>query len=156
MSTFPPPIASAPQSWYRGCELESLTDQSYHPDYTATCPSGFSQNSTWANPDPLLTMPSLAPNSAALTNVATAAINGGTDGTGAVAASPGTLTPGQTIGPATLTGPTPSIIPPYWNSPAPAPPSIAQELGAWACEHPALAALAVGGVFLMFSRGGKR
>ena len=151
---FPPPLASAPQSWYRGCDLESLGEESYDPNYTAVCPSGFSQNSGWAPPNPILTMPTLAPNSAAYTNVASAILNGGPDGM-PVAANAASAQPDQSLGPASMTNAVPSIIPPYWNSPPPPPPSLAQQLGNWACQNPALAAASIGVVFLLFSKGGK-
>jgi len=156
MSTPAVPIVSAPQSWYLGCELESLYQESYNPNTMANCPAGFSQNSTWAVPDPVLAMPSLAPNSAATTNVATAVINGGSDGTTAVAATVGNAGPGQSIGPASLTNAIPTVLPPWWNSGPPKPPSFSDQVNAWACANPALAALAVGGVFFMFARGGKK
>lgn len=146
-------IMSAPQSWYRGCDLESPQQNSYDPNSLAECPASFSQNAGWSMPSEL-NMPSLAPNSAAMTTVANSVLNGGPDGV-PVAASPGLAAIGQVLGPASMIGRVPQIVPPNWNSrPAP-PPSLSDRLGNWACQNPALAALSVAGIFFVL-KGGKR
>lgn len=151
-----PQVISAPQSWYRGCDLQSPEQNSYDPNTTSYCPPDFSQNSTWSMPGEL-TMPSLAPNSGVGTSVATAALNGGLAGLGdPVAGSPGTAQDGQSLGPASMAHAVPTIIPPNWNTGNPPAPSIADRLSAWACANPGLAALSLGGVFLIFAKGGRR
>lgn len=152
-------VISAPQSWFAGCMLASPEQNSYDPNTLETCPGSFSQQGTWAEPSPLLAMPtvtnmtSIAPNSGAGTSVATAAVNGGTDGTATVAASPASAQPGQALGPASMIQPFPSIIPSWWNNP-PQPQTLADRMGQWACQNPALAAVAVAGLFLICAKGG--